>query len=76
MGPHRLTSPEQTLIIQSIIGTWTSGFPFGLHVKRYTGKIFSRIVYFLRKSPMDPDMCDPPCFFNINRVELFFSFSK
>ena len=52
MGPHRLTSPEQTLIIRSIIGAWASGFPFGLHVKKSTGKVFSRIVYFLRKSPI------------------------
>ena len=52
MGPHRLTSPEQTLIIRSIIGTWTSAFPWGLHVKRSTVKVFSKIVYFLRKSPI------------------------
>ena len=52
MGPHRLTSPEQTLIIRSIIGTWSSGFPWGLHVKRSTVKVFSKIVYVLRKSPI------------------------
>ena len=45
MGPHRLTSPEQTLIIRSIIGPWTSGFPFGLHVKR--GHKFYRCSKFL-----------------------------
>ena len=52
MGPHRLTSPEQTLSMRSIIGTWISGFPVGLQVKKSTDKVFSRIVYFLRKSPI------------------------
>lgn len=46
MGQQRLTSPEQTLIIWSIIGTWTSGFPWA------TGKVFSSIVYFLPKCPI------------------------
>ena len=53
MGPQRLTSPQQTLIIRSIMGTWTSGFPRGLHIRTSTGKVFSRIVYFLRKSPIN-----------------------
>ena len=40
MGPHRLTSPEQTLSMRSIIGTWISGFPVGLQVKKFTDKAY------------------------------------
>ena len=52
MGGHKFTRAEQTLNIRSIIGTWESGGPLALPLRKSVGRVPSKIVYLLRSSPI------------------------